>query len=559
MAVDKGYWKPNRRQEPFLELPLTIFEAFYGGGAGSGKSDVLLMYGIANEWHKNPRFKQVFQRRTYPELKAEIVPRSREIYTKLGAWFNKTDMVWTFPREDQFGTGVGHSNNGGALIFLGHCENEDDVHKYDSMEINLYTPDELTSFTKWIYTYIAFQRVRTSDPVLPAIVRSAGMPGGIGHNFVKERFVAPYPEGGKVIIGKGGIKRFYVHATAADNPHVDPGYLARMEGIPSEAERKAKKFGDWDSYQGQVFEEFRDKKFDDEPDNAIHVIEPFDIPHWWPKFIVIDWGFAAMAYVAFYAVSPNKRLYVYREFGWLKTKIEEWAPVIKDFVEREEPKVIKVCKSAGQDRGQEHTIQQQIETALGQSVELSNNSPGSRVAGKMLMHEYFRWKPKPVVPPGEMPIYSEEHAQWIMRNKGMQAYQDYLDIFIPPEEETNIPKAQIFRCNDNVSGHEGHPNCCPLLIESIKACNYDKPKNNKPAEDVAEFEGDDPYDNFRYGCDTAERYFEEAGEEFKKVQRQAAIIAQLNATQDWTAFYRNMRTIESAESQQMVPMFRRRR
>jgi len=557
MAFDKGFWKPNIKQDPFLAVPNSVFEAFYGGGAGSGKSDVLLVYGVSRRWHENPRFKQVFMRRTYPELKNEIIPRTRELYTKLGATFNKTDMAWTFPRPDEYGgTGI----RTGAGIYLGHCENEDDVHKWDSMEINLYTPDELTSYTEYIYIYIAFTRVRTSDPTLPAIVRAAGMPGGIGHTFVKKRFVAPYPEGGVIIEGKGGIKRIYIHATVADNPHADPEYAKRLDGIPSEAERKAKKFGDWDAYQGQVFDEFRDHKFPDEPDNALHVVEPFEIPTWWPKFIVIDWGFAAMAYVAFYAVSPNKRLYLYREFGWLKTKIEEWAPIVKDYCEREEPKVVKVCKSAGQDRGQEHTIQQQIETALGRQVELSNNSPGSRVAGKMLLHEYFRWKPKQVIPSSEMPVYSEERAMWLLRNRGLNDYKNYLALFDPPEPETNLPKFQIFRCAEGgVNNHEGHPNCCPMMIESIKACNYDKPKNDVPAEDVKEFNGDDPYDNARYAVDTAERYFDEASEEFKRVQKEAAIISRLNATQDWTAFYRNMRTIESAETPHMVKRFHGRR
>ena len=128
-------WRPNKKQELFLAVPWTIKEAFYGGGAGSGKSDVLLVYGLVHRLHENPRFKQVFQRRTYPELKNEIIPRSRDLYSKFGATLNRSDMCWTFPRPDQLGgTGMG---NMGAMVFLGHCENEDDVHKYDSMEINL--------------------------------------------------------------------------------------------------------------------------------------------------------------------------------------------------------------------------------------------------------------------------------------------------------------------------------------------------------------------------------------------------------------------------------------
>jgi hypothetical protein len=554
MSFDKKEWKPNRKQAIFLALPLTIKEGFLGGGAGSGKSDVLLIYGIVHKWHENPLFKQVFMRRTYPDLKKEIVGRSREIYTKFGATFNQTDMCWTFPRPDEIG---GSGKRTGAQIFLGHCEEEKDVHNYDSMEISLFTPDELTNSTEYIYLYITFERNRApKGSGLPSITRGAGMPGGIGHKFVKIRFVDPFPAGGKIIVGKGGNKRVYIHATLEDNKdNIDPLYSQSLDGRP-EAERKAKKYGDWSAYLGQVFDEFRDKKYPDEPDNALHVITPFTIPSWWPKMVIGDWGFAAMTYIGFYAISPNKKLYLYREMYWIKTKIEEWAPIAKQFIDKEEPRAVKFCKSAGQDRGQEHTIQSQIETALGRPIELSNNSPGSRIAGKILIHEYLRWKPRPTIPPSEVPIYSEERALWLMRNKGMEDYKDYLALFNPPEEETDIPKFFIFRCNED--NHDGHPNCCPIMIESIKACSYDKKtKDGKPAEDVAEFEGDDPYDDLRYAVDSAERYFEEAGEEFKRVQREAAIIAQLNASNDWTAFYRNMRTIESnsGEATQMIRRF----
>jgi len=552
MAFDKGFWKPNKKQEAFLSLPLNIFEGFYGGGNASGKTDVLLMYGIAHRWHENPKFKQVFMRRTYPEMKNEIVPRTREIYPKFGAIFNKTDMMWTFPRPDELG---GTGARTGAIILLAHCEEDEDALKYDSMEINLYTPDELTTFSEYIYLRIGFTRVRTNDENLPSIIRAAGMPGGPGHTFVKKRFVSPYPTGGKIILGKGNVKRIYIHSTVVDNPHADPTYSQRLDGIPSEAERKARKFGDWDAYQGQVFDEFREKQYPDEPKNALHVIQPFQIPSWWPKMFIGDWGFAAMTYIGFYAISPSKRMYLYRELYWQKTKIEEWAPVIKHFIESEQPKVVKFCQSAKQDRGLEHTVQQQIEAALGVGIELTSNSPGSRIAGKMLLHEYLRWKEKPVIPTNEMPTYSEEYAMWVLRNKGMMDYKAYLALFDPSEPETNIPKLQIFKCE--ATNHDGHSNCCPVMIEAIKACNYAKPKDNKPAEDVAEFDGDDPYDDIRYACDSAETFFIDAEKEMKKVQAQEQLLETLKNTQDWTAYYRNMRNVEGIKKMQVARRFHR--
>lgn len=552
---DRLEWKPNRKQALFLALPFSIKEGFYGGGAGSGKSDVLLVYGICHRLHENPRFKQVFLRRTFPELKKEVIPRSQDIFPKFGAKYNSTDHTWTFPRPDQFGSGF---NPTGAMFFFGHCEQEKDVHQYDTMEISLFTPDEVTSLTEFIYLYIAFERNRApKGSGLPSITRGAGMPGGVGHTFTKKRFVDPCKAGSTILVGKGGNKRIYIHATLADNEeHIDPTYAQSLEGRP-EAEKKAKKYGDWSAYQGQVFDEFRDKVYPGEPENARHVIPPHEIPDWWPKLFIGDWGFAAMTYIGCYAISPSKRLYLYRELYWLKTKIEEWAPILKGFIGREQPRLIKFCQSAKADRGQEHTIQQQIETAIGRSIALSINSSGSRVAGKMMVHEYLRWQARPVIQNESPTPYNDEYAMWLLRTKGPSEYHQYIEQYKPIEPEINIPKLQIFCCDDDF--HEGHPNCCPVMIDSIKACNYAEAKNDKPAEDVAEFNGDDPYDDLRYACDSAESYFDEAAEEFKRIQQQAALVQLLENNNDWTAFYRNMHRVETEGDNIAIARYRHRR
>jgi len=314
-------WKPiSRAQERFLALPDTIKEGFFGGSAGPGKSECLTMYPIVRGFIDNPNFKALFLRRTYGELKLEIIPRiiQRGFYKAFGGKFNKSDLVWEFPS--------------GALIFFGHCEHETDVQKYDGMEINLFLPDELESLTEYIYLYIAFTRVRSSDPKLPAIIRASGMPGGIGHTWVKKRFIEPAPKGSAVIIGKGGNKRIFIFSTLADVIGKIPSlqeYSDSLEVLP-EAEKRAKKFGDWNAYEGQVFEEFRPRRYPNEPEEALHVIPQFDVPDWWPRILVMDWGFAAMTWVGYGAISPTKRIYIYREQHWKRTKIEVWAPYVRE-------------------------------------------------------------------------------------------------------------------------------------------------------------------------------------------------------------------------------------
>jgi len=530
--MDK-FWKPTPKQSAFLSLPYSIKEGFYAGALGAGKTDVLLFYPIIHRFHENPDFKGLFLRRTFPELKNEVIPRSRKIFRAVGGVYNQNDKVWTFP---DFGLNHSKSPQGaGALFFFGHCENEDDIHNYDSMQPNYVAFDELTSFLEWQYLYITIERNRSSIASgLPAITRSASNPGNTGHVWVRKRFIDPCPEGGVRVRGKSGVERIFIPATVDDNPHVTEEYRQQLEELP-EAEKQAKKYGKWDAYEGSVFDEFRDKRYWDEPENALHVVDRFEIPEWWPRLIVGDWGYAAMTWIGHVAVSPDKRIYLYREQTWnskgeKRYKIEEWAPYVKYYIEREKPRVVKICQSAGDSRGQEQTIQQQLCDALDFPVELTNNSPGSRVAGKILLHEYLRWKPKHVFTQ-EPQEYDDEHARSILRNRGLNEYKSYLDSFNPAEEETNIPKLQIFRdCNED----DKHKEPCEL-VNAIKACVYDKIR----VEDVAQFEGDDPYDGIRYVVDSVERYFEESADEFTRVQQQERLDNHLRNTGDWTAFYRN--------------------
>ena len=67
-------WVPTPKQTRFLSIPFSVKEAFYAGAVGAGKSDILLLYPIIHRLHENPKFKGLFLRRTFPELKEEIIP-----------------------------------------------------------------------------------------------------------------------------------------------------------------------------------------------------------------------------------------------------------------------------------------------------------------------------------------------------------------------------------------------------------------------------------------------------------------------------------------------------
>jgi hypothetical protein len=521
-------WEPTFKQERFLTIPLTVKEGFYAGAVNAGKSDVLIMYPIVHGWHEHPKFKGVFARRTMPELRLEVIPRAKEYLRHYGGEYNQSESVFKFPS--------------GALYFFTHLEKEKDVHMFDSMQPNYFAFDELTSFTEWQYLYITIQRVRRDLKVkdeLPAIVRSGSNPGNIGHAWVYKRFIKPNPKGGEILQGKGGIKRIYIPATIDDNPYADPVYKAELDALP-DAERKAKKLGDWTAFEGTVFAEFRKQHYPGEPEWALHKILPFDIPSYWPKIVAIDWGYRAMTYVCYGAISPKGRLYVYREQSFTEEKIEEWGPKVKQYIDRENPADIVICHSAGQHRGEPHTILELVSDALDKTIRLGEKN---RLSGKALLHEYLRWKPR-FIPIDEVPQYDDVLAMWIMRNKGLEDYKAYMRSLTPSLPEENLPKFQIF-------------DICPLLIEAISVAQYESTKgDDKPPEDVAEWNGDDPYDCVRMLLHAADRYFEESSEIASHMNKEEAIVQKLVGSQDMTAYYRNMKKLETDEDLSERPMRR---
>lgn len=521
-------WKPTKRQGQFLEAPDSIFEILYGGAAGGGKSDALLMLPIARRFYESPRFKGIIFRRTFPETQ-ELIDRSesRGFFRGIGARFNQDKKRWVFPS--------------GASLRFGHLEYDSDVKKYDSDEYNYVAFDELTSFTEYMYLYL-FSRCRSSASNLPAIVRSGTNPGGIGHAWVRSRFVEPVPYG-KIMLDKlTSLKRLFIQSFAQDNPYLmdnDPQYMSRLQGM-AEKDRRAKLYGDWYTFSGQVFTDWREERFPNEPENALHVIDDFPIPLWWPRILAVDWGFAAMTCALWGAISPEERLYVYRERTWKQTKIADWAAEIGR--ESEELRDCVICQSASQKRGDDLTIAQQFATASGITPRLSGNAKGSRVAGKLRVQEFLRWRPRPQrrIPEAN---YSQETAERILRNLGLKAHNEYLDSFKVEEPESNLPKVQIFRS-------------CQALRKAIPLCIYDDDRK----EDVAEFDGDDPYDTFRYLTEQAESHsWERVKNEGTLFAKEAKIQAEYAQTGDMTSFYRKMERLERESGVHYKPIRRLRR
>lgn len=300
-------WRPQPKQALFMRRP--EYEALYGGAAGGGKSDALVIEAL-RQVHI-PHYKALIIRKTYPELR-ELIDKALLYYTRAvpGARYNDSSHTWTFPS--------------GAKVIFGSMHHAKDRIKYQGQAYDLVAFDELTHFTFDEYTYL-FSRNRPNGPGTRVYIRSTANPGGVGHGWVKERFITPAPpmtpitEAVEWEDARGTHSavqsRIFVPATVLDNAALvanDPHYMSRLASMP-EAEKRALLYGDWDSFSGQVFTEWRNDPSHYEDRLHTHVIAPFEIPDDWGIWCGMDWGYSRPFSVGWFAVDRQKRLYHIRE------------------------------------------------------------------------------------------------------------------------------------------------------------------------------------------------------------------------------------------------------
>ena len=301
-------------------------EALYGGAAGGGKSDCAIVEAL-RQVHI-PHYRGLILRKTYPQL-SDLIDRSRELYLSAfpKAKYNDTKHCWSFPS--------------GAKIYFGAMQYTKDRTNYQGKRYDFIDFDELTQFTWDEYSYL-FSRNRPGGPGTRCYIRAQANPGGIGHGWVKERFISAakpmstiweereirHPDG-KVQINKRS--RIFVPASVFDNKILmenDPEYIASLAQLP-EKERNALLYGDWDSFAGQVFTEWRNNPDNYESRRGTHVINPFRVPESWKIYRGFDFGYAKPFSVGWYAVDHDGRMYRIRElYGCTGTPNEgvKWNP-----------------------------------------------------------------------------------------------------------------------------------------------------------------------------------------------------------------------------------------
>lgn len=286
--VQKIEWRPQEGKQTEA-LRWRIFELFYGGARGGGKSEVGRAWLTIDLEH--PNFRGLVIRKNSTDL-ADWVDKAKQLYGPMGAKFVGNPVEIRFPW--------------GARISCGHLSDDSAYEKYQGQEYHRINIEELTQIpTEELYLKL-LSSCRSTIPELKPRVFCSGNPGGVGHAWVKKRFVDVAEPMTKYVDPITGRGRVFIPATVDDNPLLlasDPSYIRFLDGLPDKL-RRAWRDGNWDVFEGQYFEEW---------DSSKHTIDPFDIPPTWRRYRAYDHGRSAPACCLWFAVDYDGRVWCYRE------------------------------------------------------------------------------------------------------------------------------------------------------------------------------------------------------------------------------------------------------
>lgn len=354
----------------------------YGGAAGGGKSDALLMalfVGILS----NPGAKCGYFRRTFTQLEGAggAIMRSKELFSDFpGAKWNGSKHRWVF------------ENLNNSIIQFSHIQNEDNVFDYQSQQFDYIAFDEATQFTRYMYRYLMSRNRVTVNGVHPLFMMATN-PGGIGHMWFKKEFVSiGEPEKPHMVEVRPGKEEqhMFIPAQLSDNIILedrDPGYRGVLEGM-DDIERERLLGGNWDIHAGQFFPRF---------DRNIHVVEPFEIPAYWKRFISIDYGLD-MSAVYWWALDDLGFYYCYKEIHRPNLSLSDLAEAIREKtnpVERDALAYTVASPDLWNRRQETGKSGRQILTDNGLRGYGLRKADNRRVEGWRVLREYLKPIPDP--------------------------------------------------------------------------------------------------------------------------------------------------------------------
>ena len=148
-------------------------------------------------------------------------------------WLAGTDAHWN-------GTENAYDFPSGAKLAFGYLDCGTDKYRYQGAEFQFIGFDEVTQFEEDQYRYLFSRLRRLETSNIPLRMRCASNPGGVGHDWVKRRFIIEGAE----------YNRRFIPARLNENPYLDQkGYIESLSELDPITRRQYLD-GDWSARHG---------------------------------------------------------------------------------------------------------------------------------------------------------------------------------------------------------------------------------------------------------------------------------------------------------------------
>lgn len=187
------------KQEEFILAHHKAQITLYGGSAGSGKSEALVLDQLSHQ--HDPNFESITFRRSTKQLKGAggIFNKAGKVYKRLGAEQRIADLMYKWPS--------------GATSRYAHLEHNERTAEDDhqGLEYSAIYFDELGRFNKEAFTYMMTRMRSNAD--MPSFIKATCNPeppdaeGGWLHEFLADFYLDDY---GYPIPERSGVVRWFI-------------------------------------------------------------------------------------------------------------------------------------------------------------------------------------------------------------------------------------------------------------------------------------------------------------------------------------------------------------
>ncbi len=357
-------------------LSCPIEDVFYGGARGGMKTYGLILDFVAHANRYGQAARGIIFRRTYDELE-EIERICQEILGGVWQW-SASRRTWTSPK--------------GATLKLRYLDLDEDADHYQGHQYTKLYFDEAGQFPNPRPIDKLFGSLRSPEGV-PCSRRLTGNPGGPGHSWLKQRYIAPAapwtpfeyrPQ--PALQPNWALRAVFIPATLDDNPFLmrnDPGYEGRLAAAGGPELFRAWRHGDWDVSGGAALDIVPAK----------HLVRPFrgGIPDYWDLFGAFDWGYAHWFVFAWYAVNEDGRIFCVDTIRGRRMRDPEIIADIKRRAPWERLKRVVAGRDCWNKRSLDEDTPTTAERFMDAGMILSQANT-DRIMGLRNFREFLAWK-----------------------------------------------------------------------------------------------------------------------------------------------------------------------